>query len=449
MYSYKKYKSQIRKSILIRIVRSIFYSFNIHIFSFSSFRNTRRVGVFKSMAIDLRKYYKEGFLNNKHISDGDKKKYFRIIKARINGITRLDTLIFFIDQLLAIIKFFVICVSLVLVPLLYFYQIKLQGIFVGSYTFRFLLFFYIILVLTIPEAITKFILYYYPYSKRRSLFFSPQLLRFTHRIENYIKKISVFLLFALIGFYLYFFQWLKEHPQFLFFSGVLLCVTIITGIRLLFDLIAVYIRLLFHKVKQHQLTESFITSMFIVLGNAFELDNENELFKKQSINHMLDLIALSFEKHLFQRLAASDVPSNDQLKKKLGLIAAGVRGYKIKVSLSDLNTHKEIHQQINNDFISYVSYNWEAMHKEKIIDIATQKTLNKFVLFLRSIIISGLPLIIVLVIQNYVRQLKSDKYEFALLVSGLWFIFSMINYIDPDFGKKVSAFKEIKDAFIK
>jgi len=189
--------------------------------------------------------------------------------------------------------------------------------------------------------------------------------------------------------------------------------------------------------------------MFIVLGNAFELDNENELFKKQSINHMLDLIALSFEKHLFQRLAASDVPSNDQLKKKLGLIAAGVRGYKIKVSLSDLNTHKEIHQQINNDFISYVSYNWEAMHKEKIIDIATQKTLNKFVLFLRSIIISGLPLIIVLVIQNYVRQLKSDKYEFALLVSGLWFIFSMINYIDPDFGKKVSAFKEIKDAFIK
>ncbi|MBN8696709.1 MAG: hypothetical protein J0L87_09275 [Bacteroidetes bacterium] len=259
------------------------------------------------------------------------------------------------------------------------------------------------------------------------------------------KALNNLIIFLLLGLFCYSGYWFYNSEFILLigvFSGYVLLYLVI--VLLVFSYILESIIDAYCYSNKIQITDA------LILESAYRLSltNWNNAVKNKKTRQIalseIERLSSLVEKDLSSHIVPGDEKTNKWKNNTLLGISTSIRKNKRKLIIPSINSPVELKAKFDLIFEKFLKNDFQGLVDSEVPVARIKK--RSILGMLQSFIVAILPVSISFSM-NYLPNgiIDSNYIHFATIIGCIWFLVSVLIWLDPNLSDKISAFKSVKD----
>lgn len=192
---------------------------------------------------------------------------------------------------------------------------------------------------------------------------------------------------------------------------------------------------------------SVIVTLIQILESTENEKYSTDLASRRRVIHLLEDVGVSIEQDLPVCLRTGDYLTDTWFSDVASKMAANFRGYKKWILTPRTDTHREFIRRIGENLVIVASGRWNELELIVAERVTTRRKIFERVVSLGRVAITALLApVLFWGLQRTEFALKGPTAEYATIVAVLWFLVTLLGVLDPFFGAKIAAIKDLAQA---
>ena len=190
----------------------------------------------------------------------------------------------------------------------------------------------------------------------------------------------------------------------------------------------------------------------LIIESCYQLSRRNwknavkRRINRQNAINEIERLAVLIENDWSLHINGRDEKNNHWKNKTLEGISEGLRSIKRDIMIPSINTPAELKEKFESIFQKILLHDIVGLIGAEVpaIRIRKKSILKSF----KSTLVAVIPLIVCVTFKIYsVKEIPENYVNSGLIISGLWFMISLLISLDPNLAHKLSTIKSSKELF--